>query len=652
MTASTLTLEELVAMRNTLMVGQKELYIAAVTNINMRNRELLKNDFGMTLVKNCAWDAADIIVNRFFNTADYYISPQQMYERIVRFSYDDHIDPLASNTSIRKMLYENESSYEVLADISEKCRKAQIKLFDKEDYTDKNGKTKKRYVDRSIINKGKDSYSSRLREKNEVLSDEITGVSEGEGFKLERDHVRPVATATYDARIYNTPERIAQLKELFNSDSNFQMLFKQANESKGDVRVYSDGERILTADEVKSIRKEISNEIKSRYIENGMDPKEAGQKASEKAKEIVIEKYDITYKATAKQYANAICERLESAPEKTKESLRKSGFLDENDKVPDEVRKKFEDKYRVINNAESINKLKILTEQKFDPVTDEALEYTQKAIKKIVVGQIIYYVLPPMVFETKTLANKKGMTIDRFFVEIKRSGKRVTQYVVSKMGEMFKNIVGNTVNKFLKSFFDILIEAVKETVRRLLKIIKQVVLSLINCMKIICSNKSSGKEKADAVTKTLAVTISSVALEIIFEWAEEQFGLPDIIMEPLQIIVTILTTNLIMLILQKADLFDVQYGLLVANIERVFEEENRTYLAQSSALLKMQEEKMSTYISELQQQIEEIEISISTLNLYEEDATDSLNRINLMFDMGIDFDKEWLDFVATSCGGI
>ena len=98
---STLTVAELVSMRDKLLLTQRELYLTAVANINMRNRELLKDDFGKTLVKNCAWDAADQIVNSYFNTADFYISPQQMYDRIVNFSYDsDSLSPIDSKNAV------------------------------------------------------------------------------------------------------------------------------------------------------------------------------------------------------------------------------------------------------------------------------------------------------------------------------------------------------------------------------------------------------------------------------------------------------------------------------------------------------------------------------------------------------------------------
>jgi hypothetical protein len=238
------------------------------------------------------------------------------------------------------------------------------------------------------------------------------------------------------------------------------------------------------------------------------------------------------------------------------------------------------------------------------------------------------------------------MTLETLFRELKQSGKRIVRYVSSKMGEILSNIAGNAFHKFLKTFFDIIIEAVRETVKKLLKIVKQLVLSLVNSVRIIADRNRSAAEKADAVTKTLSVTIATAALEVIFEWAEKEFGLPNILMEPLQIIVTIIATNLIMLILQKADLFDVQYGLLVANIERVFAEEEQAYINESSKLLKLQEEEMTVYMDSLKEQIGEIETSIISLDLYKDEATEELNKINEIFNMGIDFDKEWSDFIA------
>ena len=149
-------------------------------------------------------------------------------------------------------------------------------------------------------------------------------------------------------------------------------------------------------------------------------------------------------------------------------------------------------------NAESE---RVLKNTDYKQAAKDAGEYTRMSAKKIIVGQVVYYVLPPMVFETRTLIHRKNMTLDIFLREIKKSGHRVVHYVASKLGEIFKNIAGNALNKFLKSFFDIIIEMVKETVKRVLKIVKQLVLSLTNCVRIIVDKKATSAQKADYVSK-------------------------------------------------------------------------------------------------------------------------------------------------------
>ena len=137
MNMSAPNIAELIKVRNSLLFGQRELYVSAATNINMRYRELLKNDFGLILVKNCAWDVADSIVCQYFDAQDFYISTQQMAERIINFSYDNETDLLMSNSTIRKMMYESKNGESLLNDIADKSQKAQQKLFQKEKYVTK-----------------------------------------------------------------------------------------------------------------------------------------------------------------------------------------------------------------------------------------------------------------------------------------------------------------------------------------------------------------------------------------------------------------------------------------------------------------------------------------------------------------------------------
>ena len=53
-----------------------------------------------------------------------------------------------------------------------------------------------------------------------------------------------------------------------------------------------------------------------------------------------------------------------------------------------------------------------------------------------------------------------------------------------------------------------------------------------------------------------------------------------------------IATNIIMLVLNKADLFDVNYGLMVSNIEKMLDEENERYLSSSKELLELGEDEV------------------------------------------------------------
>ncbi|WP_422804486.1 hypothetical protein [Streptococcus sp. FT1-55] len=211
---------------------------------------------------------------------------------------------------------------------------------------------------------------------------------------------------------------------------------------------------------------------------------------------------------------------------------------------------------------------------------------------------------------------------------------------------ILKNIAGNTLHKFIKTFFDIIIEMIKATVKRLIKLIKDVVLVLVNCLKILADKSSSPAQKADSITKILSATVTAIVMELFFEFLEKQFGLPDFLMEPLQIIVTILSTNIIMLILNKADLFDTQYGLLVANIEKLFDEEKKKYMSASKELLELGVQDYEKGIETIQLQIKDLTQSIGRLNIYKDDVQSYLEEISDIFNIGIDFNVEWQNFIG------
>lgn len=616
------------------------MYVAAVSNINMRYRELLKNDFGTTLVQNCVRDVAGEVVRRYFNTADYYITVDQMARRIISFSYEDDFDPLLNSEGVRKAAYNLTDSPQFssfLKKVEVQNQEAQKKLFEKEKVVSKQGKEHPQYKDQKMMTKGKEAY----RKEHGDSADELTG-ADSEYFDLEVDHVQSAASVMYNSRYLKDETVIQELKKFYNSPKNFQLIVKSANGSKGDVRVYSDGTRTYSETEIVAMKKQLTERLISKYRRAGKSRESALKLARADAEKEIEKVYmDITYKASARQVAKAVFDRWENAGKNTKEDLQKSGYLGPDGKVLPKVRKQVEDNLRNSMNEES--KLILKGMNYSDVAKDAGLEAAQ-SFSKVVIGQVVYYVLPPTLFETQQIIRKKGMTIDRFLKEIKRAGGRIINYVKSKLGEMFKNIALNSIHKFIKSFFDIIISTVKETIKRLVKLAKSLALSLVESIKIFTDKRASSAEKADAITKIFAASITNVVLEVLFETIEDALGLNDFITEPLQIIISILVTNLVMLILQKADLFDVQYGILVANMEQIFMEERQHYLDESERAFEEIRAETSFYMAELNNQITQIENSIKTLDLYADNALPGLEKINSTFMIGIDFQAEWRDF--------
>lgn len=626
--------------RDALLQMQQEMYVAAVSNINMRYRSLLKNDFGTILVQNCVRDVAGEVVRRYFNTADYYITVDQMIRRIISFSYENDFDPLSNSENARKAAYNMADSPQFnsfLKRITAQNQEAQKKLFEKEKVTSKQGKERPQYKDHKMMGNGKDAY----RKEHGDSADELTG-ADSEHFKFEVDHVQAAATATYNSHYLHDEVVVDELKKFYNSSENFQMLAKSANGSKGDVRVYSDGKNTYSETEVVAMKKQLTERRISDYRRAGKDSQTALKLARDDAEKEIAKTYrDITYKASACQVAKAVCDRWENAGKGAKENLQQSGHLSPDGKVPPEVRKQLEFNLRRSMNEES--KL-ILREMSYSAMAKDAGLETVQSFSKIVIGQVIYYVLPPTLFETQQIIRKKNMTVDKCIKELKRAGGRIIGYVKSKLGAIFKNIALNSIHKFIKAFFDIIISTVKETVRRLVKLAKSLVLSLIQSIRILTDDRASSAEKADAITKIFAASITNVVLEILFETIEDALGMNDFITEPLQIVISILVTNLVMLILQKADLFDVQYGILVASMEQIFLDERQHYMDGSERAFEEIRAEMTFYMTELNEQLAQIEGTIKALDLYTDDALHGLEKINSTFAIGIDFKAEWREF--------
>ena len=544
--------------------------------------------------------------------SDYYITVDQLYDRFTNFTYDNDVDILTNNSQFQKDVYNfsDKLDSKTLNQIRTTCDSSMKKLFEENRQNDK------------LDKKAKKDYREKRKNESGDLFDDLTGQKgnktthikngkEYEASDIHADHIQAREAAMYNTR-YIRNEKVQNLKEFINSDDNMQLLSASANTSKGDVRVC------------------INNKNQVVYL-------------NAKSKEYK-DAIDITYKATPEQLADAAISQWEketTSGDKTR-TLKEKGYLDDNGKVKDSVRQKLINNIKNSQNQESIV---ILQSANYQQIAKDAALETKKSFGKILAGQIIYYVLPPTIYETKLLIKSKDITIDNFISKLKKSGSRIINYVTSKLKEIFKNIAFNSLNKFIKTFFDILIEITKATVKRILKAVKDLILSLVNCVKVIINKSYTPAQKADAITKILAVSINAIVLEILFEYLEKQFNIPDFIMEPLQIIVSAIMTNIIMLVLQKADLFNVEYGLITAKIDNIFQEEFQLFLEKSDQLMSNNYESSNHMIKILESELEELQDSIKNINLYSTDVTQSLNKINEIFEMGIDFEKEWSEYI-------
>lgn len=638
------SIRNLIKQRNSLAVREKQLYLNAVENLNNRLNELLKEeDFGTILLSNLGHDVAGEFIRRYsggkvhFLQGNLYITVDQMFERVINFTYENDKDVLMSeeNADIRKKIYNyTEEHSDEVKEIAEACEKAQTKLFEDRDTDKLESKSRERY--RKEMKKESadgilyDGLTGAAEDKTKVF-DEKTGKS-NEANPLDADHMLPYNAITYNSQ-YIKENKIEELMQFYTSDENLQLIHKTANRSKKDIRVC----------EVKTIDNIGNTETKIVFIQSNSKIFSDDEKVTEKGKQTAVEIKDITNKATPEQLAEATIAAWESETKtnKKKNTLINVGYLDENGKVKPEVKKKLISNYTKMQNAESVE---ILKATDYNAVRKEAWKQTSNALGTIFAGQLIYYMLPPTIYEAKKLAVKKGMTIDRALKELHESGKRIIGYVLKKIGDIIKNVVSNTIDRFLKSFFEIIIEMLKATIKRMFKIAKDLVLSLVNCGKVLLDKRTTGVQKAEAITKIISVTITTIIVDLLVDQVAK--FLPPSLVEPIQVGVTLLATNYVMLILQKLDLFDVRYGFLVSNIEKVFDEEITGFQQESDNLILGEITSLEDEMKKISAQIVDMNNSIRKIDIYHEEVTPYLQQFSDMFNMNIDFNSEWEEFVS------
>lgn len=343
-----------------------------------------------------------------------------------------------------------------------------------------------------------------------------------------------------------------------------------------------------------------------------------------------------TYSEDPKTMTENICEKW-----RNNYKLKEAGYLEESGKVKPEV------KERLYNNIKkSMNKESkvILKNIKYHSVGKTAIKSTAASFPKIFAGQIMYYGIPPIVYETKCIIKNRNVDLDNFFIKLQKAFKRIIEYMQSKLSNMFSNIAHNSLKSFLRSFFYIIIDLLKATVKKIFIMIKEVVMSFVNSIKILGDKNRTAAEKADAIVNTLGITISSIAVNVIIEYLEVQFPFLKPFTDPLQVIITILTTNIVMLILQKMDIFNVRYGLMVAKIKEIFEEGRAEYREQLQQLENETYKNIDKILEQTEFELFNVITDISSADINEKDLKDEIDIINKTFNMGIDLEKEWNQF--------
>ncbi|HDR7253974.1 hypothetical protein [Bacillus pacificus] len=339
---------------------------------------------------------------------------------------------------------------------------------------------------------------------------------------------------------------------------------------------------------------------------------------------------------------DAIVEKWEKANERVKDNLKAKGYLDENGKVPEHVQKSLKEKHRYAANKESLFKLK---HTDYKQVSKDSGTQVVKSVPSILAGQLLYYGLPPLWYECKRIQKNGVQSVDTFLEDLSISLKRTGNYIAGNIKNITSNVANSSLKKFVKTFFDILISIVQQSVRRIMSLIKDLALAIIDSIKILFDKNATSKQKAESIFNLFVLTITNTIVIVGLEYIEKQFPVVAPFMEAIEFLAVVVVSNLVMLIMQKADLFDIRYGLKVEKLKNIIDEYHMSYTLSTEELLKESNLESKSAFELIENEIEELSTAIDSMDLKQDSVYEELNRINQIFVMDIDFDKEWEIFL-------
>ena len=287
----------------------------------------------------------------------------------------------------------------------------------------------------------------------------------------------------------------------------------------------------------------------------------------------------------------------------------------------------------------------ILKNTDYKKLTKDAGRETGKQFAKILAGQVIYYLVPPVIYEIK-INLKNESDSENILENLSTSFNRIYEYIISKKNDILGNIFGNGLKKFLKNFFDIIIQIVKATIKKILKMVRQLIITAVDAIKILLDKSKTFLEKMDAILQLIAGLVVNIALEVLFEYIEKQFMIPEMFLMPVQMIVSIMATNFVMLSLKKLDLFGTNKKFKIEKIKMIFEEEREK--ANSIIEEKLNNTNYSNQIlySELEGELEELSKTIEENNMFNRSVSSELTRIFNIFGKDLDIEDKFAFFLG------
>jgi hypothetical protein len=94
------------------------------------------------------------------------------------------------------------------------------------------------------------------------------------------------------------------------------------------------------------------------------------------------------------------------------------------------------------------------------------------------------------------------------------------------------------------------------------------------------------------------------------------------------------------------DVFDVRYGFKIDNIKKVFAEERDNYIREMKLAEDYADVRIKEIIERAKEESKMIYTDLMEMDVHKQSVRGSLEKINQMFNINIDFDSEWLKFLG------